>query len=137
LGYRDVAILCGPNWMPVSHDRLAGYQAALQDWDVPARPEWIAPGLGFNEETGQHAMRTLLTVDRRPRAVLAASDLIAFGAMAVLDQVGLRVPEDVAFVGFDDIPAAASFRPPPHHSAPTYGVHGAAGCRVLVQPGRR
>ena len=112
LGYRDIAILCGPHWMPVSRDRLAGYQAALQDWDVPVRPEWIVPGLGFNEETGQHAMRTLLTVDRQPQAVFAASDLIAFGAMAVLDQVGLRVPENVAFVGFDGIPAAASFRPP-------------------------
>jgi LacI family transcriptional regulator len=44
--------------------------------------------------------------------VFAASDRIAFGAMAVLDRAGLRVPEDVAFVGFDDIPAAASFRPP-------------------------
>ena len=111
-GYRDIAILCGSNWMPVSRDRLAGYQAALQDWGIPIHPEWIVPGLGFNEETGQYAMRTLLQADRRPRAVFAASDLIAFGAMAVLDQVGLRVPEDIVFVGFDDIPAAASFRPP-------------------------
>jgi LacI family transcriptional regulator len=111
-GYRDIAILCGPHWMPVSRDRLAGYQAALRDWGVPIRPEWIVPGLGFNEETGQYAMRTLLQAERRPRAVFAASDLIAFGAIAVLDEVGLRVPEDIAFVGFDGIPAAASFRPP-------------------------
>jgi len=112
LGYRDIAILCGPDWMPVSRDRLAGYRTALQDWGVPTRPEWIVPGLGFNEETGWHAMRTLLTAERRPRVVFAASDLIAFGAMAALDEVGLDVPEDIAFVGFDDIPAAASFRPP-------------------------
>jgi LacI family transcriptional regulator len=112
LGYRDIAILCGPNWMPVSHDRLAGYRDALQDEGVPIYPEWIVPGLGFNEETGRYAMRTLLAADRRPQAVFAASDLIAFGAMAVLDEAGLRVPEDMALVGFDDIPAAASFRPP-------------------------
>ena len=112
LGYRGVATLCGPSWMPVSRDRLAGYRAALQDWDVSIRPEWIVPGLGFDEETGQHAMRTLLEVDPRPRAVFAASDRIAFGAMAALDQAELSVPEDVAFVGFDDISAAASFRPP-------------------------
>jgi LacI family transcriptional regulator len=98
--------------MPVSRDRLAGYQAALQAWGIPVRPEWIVPGLGFDEETGQHAMRTLLEVDPLPQAVFAASDRIAFGAMAALDQAGLRIPEDVAFVGFDDIPAAASFRPP-------------------------
>jgi LacI family transcriptional regulator len=112
LGYRGVATLCGPSWMPVSRDRLAGYRAALQDWDVPIRPEWIVPGLGFNEETGQHAMRTLLEVDPLPRAVFAASDRIAFGAMAALDRAGLRIPEDVSFVGFDDIPSAAGFRPP-------------------------
>jgi len=112
LGYQSIAILCGPNWMPVSRDRLAGYRAALEAWGIPIRPEWIVPGLGFNEETGRHAMRTLLEVDPRPRAVVAASDRIAFGAMAVLDQAGLCIPEDVAFVGFDDIPAAASFRPP-------------------------
>jgi len=112
LGYQSIAILCGPNWMPVSRDRLEGYQAALRDWNVPIRPEWIVPGLGFNEETGQYAMRTLIEVDPLPQAVFAASDRIAFGAMAALDQAGLRVPEDVAFVGFDDIPAAASFRPP-------------------------
>ena len=112
LGYRNIAILCGPNWMPVSRDRLAGYQAALQAWGIPVRPEWIVPGLGFDEETGQYAMRTLLEVDPLPQAVFAASDRIAFGAMAELDRAELRIPEDVAFVGFDDIPAAASFRPP-------------------------
>ncbi len=112
LGYRDIAILSGPNWMPVSRDRLAGYRTAMQNWGVPIRSEWIVPGLGFNEETGEHSMRVLLEVHQRPRAVFAASDLIAFGAMAVLDEAGLRVPEDIAMVGFDDIPAAASFRPP-------------------------
>ena len=112
LEYRDIAILSGPNWMPVSRHRLAGYKAALRDWGTPIHPEWIAPGLGFDEETGWHAMRALLATDRRPRAAFAASDRIAFGAMAVLDEVGLRIPEDIAFVGFDDVPAAASFRPP-------------------------
>jgi LacI family transcriptional regulator len=112
LGYRDIAILCGPNWMPVSHHRLAGYKAALRNWGTPIHPEWIAPGLGFDEETGWHAMRALLATDRRPRAAFAASDRVAFGAMAALDEVGLRIPEDIAFVGFDDVPAAASFRPP-------------------------
>jgi LacI family transcriptional regulator len=112
LGYRDIAILCGPHWMPVSRDRLAGYEAALHDQGVPVHSEWIVPGLGFDEETGRHAMRTLLSADRRPRAVFAASDLIAFGAMATLDEVRLRIPDDIALIGFDDIPTAATYRPP-------------------------
>jgi LacI family transcriptional regulator len=114
LGYRDIAILCGPDWMRVSHDRLAGYKAALQDWRVPICPEWIVSGEGFNEGAGRRAMHTLLETGHQPRAIFASDDLIAFGAMAVLDEEGaeLRVPEDIAFVGYDDIPAAASFRPP-------------------------
>jgi LacI family transcriptional regulator len=113
-GYRDIAMICGPDWMQVSLDRLAGYKAALRDWDVPICPEWIVPGGGFDEAAGQRAMHTLLKADRRPQALFAADDLLAFGAMSVLDQngSGLRIPEDVAFVGFDDVPAAASFRPP-------------------------
>jgi LacI family transcriptional regulator len=111
-GYRDIAILCGPHWMPVSHDRLAGYQAALQDWGIPIHSEWIVPGLGFDETTGRYAMRTLLKADPMPQVVLAASDRIAFGAMAALDEAGLHVPGDIAIVGFDDIPATANFRPP-------------------------
>jgi LacI family transcriptional regulator len=111
-GYRDIAILCGPHWMPVSRDRLAGYRAALQDWDIPIRSEWIVPGLGFDETTGWYAMQTLLKVNHRPQVVLAASDRIAFGAVAALDEAGLRVPDDIALVGFDDIPTTANFRPP-------------------------
>jgi len=113
-GYRDIAIICGPDWMQVSQDRLNGYKAALRDWDVPIRPELIVPGRGFGEDAGRRAMRALLATEHQPQALFAADDLLAFGAMAVIDENGrgLRVPEDVAFVGFDDIPAAASFRPP-------------------------
>ena len=113
-GNRDIAIICGPDWMQVSHDRLNGYKAALQDWNVPIRPEWIVSGEGFGEDAGRRAMRAVLATGQRPRALFAAADLLAFGAMAVLDENGtkLRIPEDIAFVGFDDIPAAASFRPP-------------------------
>jgi LacI family transcriptional regulator len=112
LGYREIATLCGPLWMHVSQDRLEGYQAALRDWGAPIYPEWIVPVQNFDEESGGHGMRTLLAADRRPRAIFAASDRIAFGAIGTLDRVGLRVPEDVAIVGFDDIPVAANFRPP-------------------------
>ncbi len=113
-GYRDIAIICGPDWMQVSHDRLNGYKAALRDWNVPIHPGRIVPGGGFDEDAGRRAMRALLATDHRPQALFASDDLIAFGAMAVLDENGskLRIPEDIAFVGFDDSPSAASFRPP-------------------------
>lgn len=112
LGYREIATLCGPLWMHVSQDRLDGYRAALRDWGVSIYPEWIVPAQDFDEEHGGYGMRTLLAADRWPRAVFAASDRIAFGAIRTLDRAGLRVPEDIAIVGFDDIPVAANFRPP-------------------------
>ncbi len=113
-GYRDIAIICGPDWMQVSLDRLAGYKAALRDWDVPICPELIVPGERFSEDAGRRAMHALLSAGRRPRALFAADDLLAFGAIAALDEneSKLRIPEDIAIIGFDDIPAAATFRPP-------------------------
>jgi LacI family transcriptional regulator len=112
LGYREIAILCGPLWMHVSQDRLNGYQDALRDWGVPIHPEWIVSGQDWDEKNGGQGMRTLLAADQRPRAIFAASDRIAFGAIGVLDKAGLHVPDDIAIVGFDDIPVAANFRPP-------------------------
>ncbi len=112
LGYREIATLCGPLWMHVSRDRLDGYQAALRDWGVPVHPEWTVPAQDFDEESGCRGMRTLLAAERRPQAIFAASDRIAFGAIGALDKAGLRVPEDMAIVGFDDIPVSANFRPP-------------------------
>lgn len=86
--------------------RLWGYRHALEgadfDWaDVPV--EEAGPS---RRETGYSAARALLDADRPPAAILAMSDQLAFGAMEAVADVGLRVPEDVSVVGYDDIPAA-------------------------------
>lgn len=65
-----------------------------------------------SEENGYHAARELLSREAPFDAIFAASDLIAVGAMRALSEAGLSVPEDVAVVGFDDIPAAAFTSPP-------------------------
>ncbi len=91
-------------------DRLAGYHEALVGAGLPIDDALVAEG-AFDASSGHRAMTELL---RRgtPHAVFAASDVVALGAISAIREAGLRVPEDISVVGFDDIPLAAYFDPP-------------------------
>jgi LacI family transcriptional regulator len=108
LGRRRVATITGPQNMIAGVDRRVGYEAALRQRGLSIEPELIADG-EFTEAGGYAAMRRLMP--HQPDAVFAASDMMALGAMRALREAGLRVPEDVAVVGFDDMPFAASTTP--------------------------
>ncbi len=107
-GHRRIAMITGPLTMPAGVDRLQGYRDALTAWELPAGP--IEDG-NFTAAGGADAMRRILDTGERPDAVFAASDLMARGALTVLAAEGLRVPEDVAVMGFDDSPVATSVTP--------------------------
>ncbi len=109
MGRCRVATITGPQNMIAGADRLSGYLAALRDRAVISDPALIAEG-DFTEAGGYHAMQQLL--GRRPDGVFIASDMMAIGALRALREAGLRVPEDVAIVGFDDLPQAARTDPP-------------------------
>jgi LacI family transcriptional regulator len=87
----------------VSIDRQEGYLKALVERGRDVDSALIAEG-DFTEAGGYYAMQRLLPA--RPDAVFAASDLMALGAMRAVREAGLRIPDDVAFVGFDDLPLA-------------------------------
>ena len=107
-GRRRIATIAGPQDMIGGIDRLAGYRAELRGTRSRA-----AVALGdFTRESGAHAMRRLLDEDPRLDAVFVASDLMADGALRILRQVGRRVPDDIAVVGFDDIEIARYTEPP-------------------------
>jgi DNA-binding LacI/PurR family transcriptional regulator len=108
LGRRRIAHIAGPLDQTASVDRLDGFRDVLPDID----PKLIAEG-DFTPEGAARAMTELL--DRWPDldAVFAASDVMASGALRVLRNRGLRVPEDVAVVGFDDIVSVAEWTDPP------------------------
>jgi DNA-binding LacI/PurR family transcriptional regulator len=108
---RRVAVIAGPQDMAVGVARLAGYTQALQRAGIAADDRLITYG-DFSEASGEAAMRALL--DRVPDvdAVFAASDLMAVGAMRALRDLGKRVPDDVAIVGFDDTLIARQTDPP-------------------------
>ncbi|MEU3632671.1 MULTISPECIES: LacI family DNA-binding transcriptional regulator [Streptomyces] len=108
LGRERIAHLAGPSDQTSATDRLAGYRDVLLDAD----PGLVAQG-DFTEESGARAMAELL--ERRPGldAVFAGNDLMASGALRVLRERGLRVPQDVAVVGFDDMASVAETTDPP------------------------
>ena len=108
-GRRRIATITGPQTMIAGRDRLEGYLTALQKSALTPGPEWIVDG-DFTEAGGYNAARQLLP--HRPDAIFAASDSMAFGALRALQEANLRVPEDIALVGFDDLPFAAHTNPP-------------------------
>ncbi|GAA3157883.1 LacI family DNA-binding transcriptional regulator [Planomonospora alba] len=107
-GRRRIATIAGPQDMVAGIDRLTGYRTALRDSD---RRSIVAVG-DFTRESGVVAMRQLLRDDPALDAVFAANDMMALGALQVLRRSGRRVPDDVAVVGFDDVPAASYAEPP-------------------------
>jgi len=108
-GHRRVATITGPHNMIAGRDRSQGYQDALRARGLPLLPELVAEG-EFSDISGYLAMKQLLP--QQPDAVFVASDAMAFAAMRAIQEAGLRIPEDIAVVGFDDIPTAATSTPP-------------------------
>ncbi|NUR88955.1 MAG: LacI family DNA-binding transcriptional regulator [Nonomuraea sp.] len=111
LGHRRIGVIGGPQDMLCSRARIDGYRAALETAGVAVDPELIRPG-DFLVGSGHDQAHLLLDAAEPPTAVFAGSDLQAFGVFEAARQRGLRVPEDLSVVGFDDIPLARSAWPP-------------------------
>jgi DNA-binding LacI/PurR family transcriptional regulator len=109
-GRRALATVTGPMDMTAAVDRLEGYREAAEEARA-FRKSLVAEG-DFTERGGAAAMRALLRGRSRIDGVFVASDPMAIGALRVLEEAGLRVPEDVAVVGFDDAPGAEATAPP-------------------------
>jgi DNA-binding LacI/PurR family transcriptional regulator len=90
--------------------RTDGYIRAIKTAKLPVQKDLIVEG-NFRMESGESAMHKLLCLPKRPDAVFAANDLMALGAMKALKQVNLRIPNDVALMGYDDITLASMVSP--------------------------
>ncbi|MFN2299607.1 MAG: LacI family DNA-binding transcriptional regulator [Anaerolineales bacterium] len=109
LGRQRIATITGPSKMIAGIDRLEGYKRAFTERGLRPEPALIVEG-DFTESGGYNSMMRL--IPQNPDAVFVASDGMAMGALRALNETGRRVPEDVAVVGFDDIPAASHMDPP-------------------------
>lgn len=110
-GHKDIALIGCPEITALEHRRVAGFLAAFAEYNlVPdrrlfERGDWDTP-------SGYHAMKRLLR-RARPSAVFAFNDRMAIGAMSAIHEAGLKIPDDVAIVGFDDLTSLAQFSNPP------------------------
>lgn len=109
LGRRRIALITGPSDSPAAEDRKRGYLNALQERRVRGDKALIIHG-DFTETSGYEALQRLLP--HEPDAVFVASDTMALGALRALRKAGKCVPDEVAVVGFDDMPYAATSDPP-------------------------
>ncbi|MFV1989132.1 MAG: LacI family DNA-binding transcriptional regulator [Acidimicrobiales bacterium] len=135
LGHRDIAIIGGEVFVKTARadtpkQRRLGYEAALAEMGIDRRSEFEVSG-NFSVDGGYEAMATLLNLSRRPTAVFAISDEMAFGAMRQLFGRGMRAPRDMSIVGVDD-----------HEFAEVVGLttfrqevadHGASAARLLLE----
>ncbi|MEP6988580.1 MAG: LacI family DNA-binding transcriptional regulator, partial [Chloroflexota bacterium] len=111
LGHTRIAFIKGALDVRSAIDRLQGYKAALADCDIPVREELIVEG-DYQQQTGYETTKRLLqSVDFPPTAIFASNDASAFGAMDAVREGGLRIPDDISIIGFDDIPQASLVYP--------------------------
>jgi LacI family transcriptional regulator len=110
LGHRRIGFIGGRPDLQCAQQRLLGYQDALRQAGIAPDPDLIAVG-DFTTETGRRCAQELLALADRPTAVFAANDQSAIGAIEAATGRGLRVPDDLSVVGFDNIPEAAYFNP--------------------------
>ena len=134
-GFTQIGLINGP---PNHYDAIVRQRAFVETAakaGVRVNPDWVVPG-EFTTESGYRAMRQILEEARAPQALFCANDFMAAGAMLALDERGLRVPEDVSIVGYDDSEVARSVHPQlTTVRNPTYQIGEAAMERLLAYIG--
>jgi LacI family transcriptional regulator len=110
LGHRRIAVVSGPADVLCSRARIDGYRSALEEAGVPVDPSFVRYGDFFVGGGYSHG-RSLLERPDRPTAIFAGSDFQAMGVLRAAHELGLRVPEDLSVVGYDNLPVAEWIAP--------------------------
>ena len=110
LGHRRIGFIVGLMDLYSAVDRFGAYKQALADHHIPYLPELVRYG-DFMHPTGVSLGKELLAMRDRPTAIFASSDMMAMGVMDAARACGLRIPEDLSLIGFDDVPLAAASYP--------------------------
>ena len=131
LGHRRIGMISGPSRVLCSRARVDGYRAALETAGLKVDPALIRYG-DFHVESGFAQGRHLLELDDPPTAIFAGSDLQALGVYEAARQAGLRIPEDLSVVGFDDLSVARWVGPPLTTVRQPLVEMAAAGARMLL-----
>jgi len=106
LGHRRIGLISGPDYASSAIGRRQGYLQAMQEAGLEINDKWIV-GSSFSIDAGVQATDTLMSLKNRPTAVFAVNDNTAIGAMSKLTELGLRVPDDISLVGYNDVPVVS------------------------------
>lgn len=109
-GFRDIAHITISGFLSITRNRLAGYRDALLKHGIPVRKEWIVH-CNFNPGEMQHDIRALFEKKRRPNAIMASVERVTMASVGMLQDMGLRIPDDVAIIGFSDNPLSRLIAP--------------------------
>jgi len=109
-GYRKIAHLCGPENISIGRDRCNGYQDALLQHGLAVDEKYIIRG-GVQQNDGSIAAQKLLQMAHRPDAIFAVNDPVAIGAYVVLKEQNIKIPQEIALVGFSNNPVSALLEP--------------------------
>lgn len=110
-GFTRIATVTGRSKILLYNQRLAGYRRALREHGLPEDEDLILYGVEGNTEKAYRCVLECLTGKQAPQAIFAQSDPLAFDALRAAAAAGLRVPEDISVLGYDNVPFAASFTP--------------------------
>ena len=110
-GYQHIGIVAGFQLLSTMRERLAGFRQAIDEHHLNLPEEWIVT-CPLSIESGRAATRSLLSRHQRPSALFLNNNLLSLGALLAIKDLGLRCPDDIALVGFDDHPWAAVANPP-------------------------
>ncbi|TFW22608.1 LacI family DNA-binding transcriptional regulator [Duganella callida] len=140
-GHQRIAFIKGSHWTGQSAERERGYRQAMADAGLRVDKHWVEQGT-YSEQSGQEAGMRLLALSPRPSAVFAANDEMAIGCMNAALEQGIKVPEELSLIGFDDVPSASIVRPQLTTLRHPIALMAQAAVQELVrriqrQPGRR
>ena len=111
LGHRSIAFVAGPLRLHSAQSRLVAFKKALQECGIPVNEKLIVEG-DHTMEGGMNAAERLTAQKNLPTAIMCSNDMLAIGVLHRLSRLGLRVPDDVSVIGFDDIHMSAMMIPP-------------------------
>jgi DNA-binding LacI/PurR family transcriptional regulator len=111
LGHKDISFISGPMKLHSAQSRQTAFSASMKECGIASQPEWIIEG-DHTMEGGVAAMERLLAAKKMPTAVMCSNDMTAIGVLHKLYRAGLRVPDDLSVIGFDDIHIAEVTIPP-------------------------
>ncbi|MFD0394509.1 LacI family DNA-binding transcriptional regulator [Streptomyces nogalater] len=135
LGHTRIGAISGPSRMMGSRARMDGYRAALETAGLPVDPSLVLTG-DFHHDAGYRLGLELLRRPDRPTAVFAGNDLQALGLYEAARELGLRIPEDLSVVGFDDLPVARWVGPPLTTVRQPLTEMAEAAARLVLELGR-